>query len=111
MAGSVHVAWYATGLRADKLEAALAGISAVAPRYGATRYAVYRSKDDRYKFLQVVDFDSKLDWDRYWSGPEFLAMRTTASSWYQIPLQYVWHDNVVVGGLPAAEPALEPVAE
>jgi hypothetical protein len=106
MAGSVHIAWYATGFRADKLAAALTEIVAVAPRYGATHYAIYRSRDDRYKFLMVVDFESKLDWDRYWHGPEFLAMRTTSSSWYQIPLQYVWHDVVTVGGL---QPALEAV--
>ena len=48
----------------------------MAPRYGATHYAVYRSRDDRYKFLQVVDFESKLDWERYWNGPEFETIRT-----------------------------------
>lgn len=109
MAGSVHIPWYATGLRADKLDAALAEIARVAPRYGATHFAVYRSRDDRYKFLMVVDFESKLDWDRYWNGPEFLAMRTTSSSWYQIPLQYVWHDVVTVRGLEHS--TLESVAE
>ena len=40
-------------------------------RYGATHYAVYRSRDDRYKFLQIADFKSKLEWERYWYGPEF----------------------------------------
>jgi hypothetical protein len=106
MAGSVHIAWYATGFRGDKLEEALSEISAVAPRYGATRYAVYRSKDDRYKFLQIVDFESKLEWEGYWYGPEFTAMRTASSSWHQIPLAYVWHDVVTVGGL---QPALETI--
>jgi hypothetical protein len=109
--GSVHIAWYATGLRADKLAAALAEIAAVAPRYGATHFVVYRSRDDRYRLLQVADFPSKLDWERYWSGPEFSAFRTTCSSWFQIPIVYVWHDVVAIGGLTPSEAALEPVAE
>jgi hypothetical protein len=110
--GSVHIAWYATGFRADKLQEKLTEIAAVAPRYGATHFAVYRSRDDRYKFLQVADFNSKLEWERYWYGPEFEAFRTLTSSWYQVPIQYVWNDVVTVGGLKAAEqPALEPVVE
>ena len=97
--GSVHIPWYATGFRADKLEAKLMEIAAVAPRYGATHYAVYRSRDDRYRFLQIADFNSKLEWERYWYGPEFEAFRATTSSWYQVPLIYVWNDIVTVGGL------------
>ena len=108
--GSVHIAWYATGLRADKLEAKLAEIAAVAPRYGATRYEVYRSRDDRYKFLQVADFSSKLEFERYWYGPEFEVFRTVTSSWYTVPVLYVWNDIVTVGGLATAETALEPQA-
>jgi hypothetical protein len=66
--GCVHIPFYATGFRGDRLAAALADIAAVAPRYGATHYDVYRSRDDMYRFLLVVEFSSKLDWERYWSG-------------------------------------------
>jgi quinol monooxygenase YgiN len=97
MAGFVHIPWYATGLRHDKLADALAGIAAVALRYGATSYAVHRSNDDRYKFLQIVEFESKRDWERYWNGPEFIDFRVLASSWYQIPVLYVWHDLIASG--------------
>jgi quinol monooxygenase YgiN len=109
--GSVHIPWYATGFRGEKLEAALAELVAAAPRYGATHYALYRSRDDRYKFLQVADFASKLDWERYWAGPEFTAFRTTCSSWFTVPIAYVWNDIVAVGGMTPSEAALEPVAE
>ena len=109
--GSVHIAWYATGFRAEKLQAALAEIAAVAPRYGATSFAVYRSRDDRYRFLQVADFASKVDWERYWFGPEFTAFRGRCSSWYTVPLTYAWQDIVAVGGLTPSDAALEPVAE
>ena len=104
-AGAVHIPWYATGFRADDLEPALNEIAAVAPRYGATQYAVYRSRDDRYKFLQVVHFDSKDDWDRYWYGEDFSAWRARHSSWYQVPVLYVWHDVTAHGAISPAPAA------
>jgi len=109
--GSVHIAWYATGFRGEKLEVALAEIAAVAPRYGATYFTVYRSRDDRYRFLQVADFGSKLEWERYWAGPEFTAFRTACSSWFQVPVTYAWLDIVAVGGKTPSEAALVPVTE
>ena len=99
MAGVVHIPWYATGLRGDKLEAALADISAVALRYGARSHAVYRYRDDRYKFLQVAEFEDKGDFDRYWHGPEFVDFRVLCSSWYQVPVLYGWTDLVIAGTL------------
>ena len=75
MAGVVHVPWYATGLRGDKLAEALAEISPIALRYGARSHAVYRFNDDRYKFFQIAEFEHKADWEAYWYGPEFSDMR------------------------------------
>jgi hypothetical protein len=106
MAGIVHVPWYATGLRADKLAVGLSGIAAVALRYGARSYSVYRYNDDRYKFLQMAEFDHKEQWERYWNGPEFIDFRVLASSWYQVPVLYGWTDLIASG---TVEP--EPVQE
>jgi hypothetical protein len=80
MAGVVHVPWYATGLRHDQLAAALAEIARVSLRYGARSYAVYRYRDDLYKFLQMAEFESKEDWEDYWYGPEFIEFRALTSS-------------------------------
>jgi hypothetical protein len=99
MAGVVHIPWYATGLRHDKLAAALADIAPVALRYGARSYSLYRFQDDRYKFLQTAEFDSKRDWDRYWMGAEFTEFRVLCSSWFQVPVVYGWTDLVVAGTL------------
>jgi hypothetical protein len=99
MAGVVHIPWYATPFRGDKLEAALAGISQVSLRYGATSHAIYRYNDDRYKFLQVVEFESHEDWDRYWNGPELADFRTLCSGWYQVPVLYGWTDLVTSGSV------------
>jgi len=98
-AGSVHVPWYATGFRADKLEAGLAEIAPLALRYGAS-YAVYRYRDDRYKFLQVATFRSHDDWEAYWYGPEFSRFRELHSSFYQVPVLYQWADIAAEGALP-----------
>jgi hypothetical protein len=101
----VHIPWYATGFREEDLAAALEQISAVSLRYGAKGYTVYQSHDDLYRFLQVLDFESKDDWTRYWYGPEFADMRASCSSWYQVPVLYVWNDVVAEGSLdPAATP-------
>ena len=98
--GSVHIPWYATGFRGDKLEAALADIAPIALRYGATSYHVYRYNEDRYKFLQVSTFSDKAEWERYWLGPEFERFRSLASSWYQVPVVYQWADIAAEGSLP-----------
>ena len=80
MAGVVHIPWYATLFRGDKLAAAVSEAAEASIRYGATQYRVHRSRDDQYKFVHAVYFDTKLDWERYWEGPEFIAWRAWAMS-------------------------------
>ena len=102
-AGIIHLPWYATGFRGDDLEAALQQLAPIALRYGARRHEVFRSRDDRYKFLLSLEFDSKADWDAFWYGEEFTEMRAACSGWYQVPLLYAWQDLVSYGEL--REPA------
>ncbi len=98
-AGTVIVPWYATGFRGDGLEAALNELAPTALRYGATAYAVYRSREDRYRFQQVAHFESHLDWERFWDGPEMTEFRVRHSSWYQVPVLYGWWDRTVAGAI------------
>ena len=99
MAGTVIVPWYATGLRADAFEKPLGEVAAAALRYGASSYAVYRSRDDRYRFQQLATFEDHLDWERYWEGPEMTHFRTRHSSWYQVPVLYGWWDRTASGAI------------
>lgn len=109
--GMVHIPWYATFFRGDKFETALKVATEGAARYGATDYAVYRSRDDRYKFLQTVSFDSKLDWERYWNSQEMIDFREEFSGFYQVPVLYVWHDVVTEAtGLTRHDPDAETTA-
>ena len=101
MAYHFHIPWYATGLRGDKLEAALADATPTALRYGASSWRLYRSHDDKYKILQIVEFDQKVDFERWWDGHEMREMRTITSGWWQVPLLYVPHDLVGHGAIGA----------
>jgi len=104
MAGTVIVPWYATGFRGDRFEQALNEVAATALRYGASSYAVYRAREDRYRFQQFAAFAEHLDWERYWEGPEMTYFRATHSSWYQVPVLYGWWDLTTSGAV-SAEPA------
>jgi hypothetical protein len=110
MAGVVHIPWYATLFRGDTLADGIAEVAAVSIRYGATQYAVHRSRDDAYRILQMVWFESKTDWERYWDGPEMVAFRARCSGRYQVPVLYVWHDEVAKDVVTVAEPGAAPSA-
>ncbi|MBI5105042.1 MAG: hypothetical protein HZB46_08675 [Solirubrobacterales bacterium] len=97
MAGIVHIPFYATVFRGDKLEAALAELGPLTLRYGATQYAVHRNRDDRYKILFMATFEDKGGWDRFWDGPEARHFRAANQSYFQVPLVYTWNDLVVEG--------------
>jgi hypothetical protein len=103
-AGTVHIPWYATLFRGNDFAAALAEIAPTALRYGARDYHVYRSRDDGYKFLHAISFDSKADWERFWLGPEMRDFREEYSGWYQVPVLYVWQDVVASGRSELLEP-------
>ena len=102
MSYAVHIPWYATAFRPDKLELALGEIAPVAIKYGASHYAVYRSQEDRYKFVQIADFKTKAEWIAYWDGPEFQRFRAVHSGWYQVPVLYAPQDLTAEGSMPGA---------
>jgi hypothetical protein len=112
VAGVVHIPWYATVLRHESLALEVAQVAPLALRYGATKFSVHRSRDDRYRILQMAWFESKRDWYRYWEGPEMMELRRRNTGHYQIPVVYVWHDELAAGELgpevPHEERAPEP---
>jgi hypothetical protein len=97
--GTVIIPWYATGFRGDAFEQDVCEIAAVALRYGASEYSVYRARDDRYKFQQLAVFADALDWERYWEGPEMIDFRVEHSGWYQVPVLYGWWDLSASGSV------------
>ncbi len=99
MGGTVIVPWYATGFRPDSFEDDLNEVAPIALRYGADSYAVYRSRDDRYKFQQLAAFAEHSAWERYWYGPEMTEFRVRHSSWYQVPVLYGFWDLTASGAV------------
>jgi hypothetical protein len=117
--GVVHVDWYATVLRQDLLAAELVHAAPLALRYGATQYSVHRNNQDRYKITQMAWFESERDWYAYWEGPEMIEFRRRNAGKYQIPVTYIWHEELISGALgpevplngePEPEPQPEPQA-
>src|SRR2546423_4962149 len=107
MAGVVHIPWYATVLRQEALALEVAAAAPLALRYGATQYAVHRSREDRYRITQMAWFEDKADWYRYWDGPEMIEFRARNAGHYQIPITYVWCDEIASGAI-GPEVGLEP---
>src|SRR5437763_552296 len=115
MAGLVHVQWYATVLRQEALAVEVSEAARLALRYGATEYSVQRSRDHRYKIIQMAWFEDQNDWYRYWEGPEMIEFRARNQGRFQIPVVYVWYDELAAGELgpevpllPEPEPEPEP---
>jgi len=94
--GVVHIQWYATVFRGGRVRptqsAEVAAPAALGT--GATRYTVQRSQDDGYRIVELIWFESKDDWYRYWEGPEMREFpRPPFRASYQVPLTYIWHDE------------------
>lgn len=110
MATVVHIPWYATIGRRDQFAAEVARVAPIALRYGATQYAVHRSHDDRHKIVQLAWFQTKRDWYRFWEGAEMIEFRRRNQGRYQIPVTYIWNDEIAAGAL-GPEVAPDPVPE
>jgi hypothetical protein len=94
-AGVVHIPLYATLGRQDMLADGIVDMLAPASlKYGATKYTVQRSRDDRFNLRLLVWFDSKDDWYRFWEGEEAVEFRARYSGKYMVPITYVWHDEL-----------------
>ena len=116
MADLMRVDWYATVFRKDSFADAVAEVAPVAMRYGATRYQVHVSNDDRYKIAQMTWVPSHEAWYAFWEGPEMVEFRARHLGRYQIPIVYAWADEIASGsrvegvGNGTAEPAPSPVS-
>jgi len=92
----VEVRWVANPFRGDKFEAAWSGAAEAALDYGASSYALFRSKEDPLTFTQLAFFESKLDWERYWFSEEISAARAEATGLFQVPVVPIWHRVVAM---------------
>ncbi|HEY4279166.1 MAG TPA: hypothetical protein VGM91_13170 [Conexibacter sp.] len=94
MAGVVHIPWYATVFRHERLATALEEIAPIAFKYGATEVMVHQFLDDAYRFDHQIWFESREAFEVFWEGPEMMLFRARHSGWYQVPVLYGW-SNVI----------------
>jgi hypothetical protein len=95
----VQINWVANPFRGDKFEAAWRGPAEAVMRYGATAWALLRSKDDPLHFTQLAVFPEKLGFERYWFSEELAEARVLAAGLYQQPILPIWHYSVGFGAL------------
>ena len=95
----VSILWHATPFRGDKFEDAWRPAAAAAIDYGATFWALLRSKDDPLDFMQIASFASKPEFDRYWYSEEIAEARAEASGLFQVPVLPIWLRAVDAGAL------------
>jgi hypothetical protein len=95
----VMILWHANPFRGDKFEDAWRPAAAAAIDYGATYWALLRSKDDPLDFMQIASFESKLEFDRYWYSEEISEARAEASGLFQVPVLPMWLRAVDAGEL------------
>mgnify|MGYP003575368006 FL=1 len=94
-----EVRWAINPFRGDKFEALWTPAAEAALDYGATGWALYRSKEGTLDFIQHAFFPAKDDFDRYWYSEEISPARVGAQGYYQVPLLPPYHDIVGIGYL------------
>jgi hypothetical protein len=95
----VDIRWIANPMRGDKFEEAWLPVAEAALDYGATYWALLRSKEGQLDFFQHAIFPTKLDFERYWYSEEVAEARVRVQGLYQVPILPVFHE-IVGAGIP-----------
>ena len=95
----VEIRWVINPFRGDKFQELWTPAAEAALDFGATGWALFRSKDGTLDFTQHAYFASEADWDRYWYSEEIAAARVRCASLYQVPLLPTFHRIVGMGSL------------
>ncbi len=87
------------------------GVAPLALRYGATQYAVHRSRRRPLQdHARWRGSSPSRTGTATGTGPEMIEFRRRNSGRYQIPITYVWHEELAAGAL-GPEVPLEPAPE
>jgi hypothetical protein len=95
----VVIPWPINPFRGDKFEAAWLPAAEAALDFGATGWALFRSKEGGLDFTQLAFFETKLDFERYWYSDEIGKAREEIAGYYQVPLLPEFHKVAGIGSL------------
>ncbi len=62
-----------------------------APSFGARSFSLTRSEEDHLHFVQTTVWESRGDFDRFWSSDEVAEARESVFDHYNKPVYPVWH--------------------
>ena len=85
------VNWHINPGRADRWYAIWMPALERAPSFGATSFTLTRSEEDHLLFVQTTTWESRGDFDRFWSSDEVGEAREAAMNMYNKPVYPVWH--------------------
>ena len=74
-------------------------IAPVALRYGAHELPRLPLPRRPLQVPPLTAVPTKLDWERYWYGPEFSRWRAEHAGWYQVPVVYAPAHEIASGAL------------
>jgi len=90
MAHVSEITWHVTPFREQRWIDNWEPAAALAPRFGATEWAIYRSEEDPLRFRQISTWEKKGDFEAWWFSEEVSAIRETVVDLYDKPLLPTW---------------------
>jgi hypothetical protein len=97
MAYISEISWHVTPFRAQRWIDLWEPAAALASKYGAEDWRIYRSTEDPLLFRQTITWNDKADFESYWFSEEVSAIREQVIDLYDKPLLPVWFTPIVSG--------------
>ena len=88
--------WKISPFRADRWLDTWETAAARCEAFGAKSWSLTRSVDDPLHFQQLMLWENRADFERYWYSEEIERAREATIGWYDIPMLPYWH--TFVGG-------------
>ena len=98
----VEINWFVNPFRGDQFEELWRPVVEISLEYGAHWHAFWRGQDDPWQFKQIVVFDDKLGFERYWYSEEVVEARTRGAGLFQVPIQPIYLHEVTTGSMVGA---------
>lgn len=89
--------WHVHPFRAERWYAAWMPAFERAGAFGATSSSMTRAEDDPLHFRQTTVWESRDDFDRYWSSDAVASARQEALNYYNKPVLPTWHVPCATG--------------
>ncbi len=83
--------WHINPFKAERWYGAWYPALERARGFGADSVALTRSEDDPLHFRQTTLWESRADFESYWTCDELTALRQATINWYNKPLYPTWH--------------------